>query len=260
MQRFFNIIVLIFTGMLVSSCTVSNAVNKSNSDTLTFADITNNININSAKIKSFEGDGSIDFDSPENSNSASINIRRDALHDSIYARISGVFGITGAMVTLNPENFIFYNVQSSYVVKGESSRKNISTILKINLSYEELRNIICAAFVFDSAFKTDNINSNDVSYILTGNKAGISQKYYIDSKYKYVTKFISYDKSGSIAYEIEYNDYRLTEGIYFPMDVLFNVPSKKESIKLSYSSVNLNPEGLKFYFKIANNAEVYNWK
>jgi len=75
-----------------------------------------------------------------------------------------------------------------------------------------------------------------------------------------VTKFISYDKSGSIAYEIEYNDYRLTEGIYFPMDVLFNVPSKKESIKLSYSSVNLNPEGLKFYFKIANNAEVYNWK
>ncbi len=246
--------------MLVSSCTVSNAVTKSDSDTLSLSDITGNININSAKIKSFEGDGSIDFDSPENSNSASINIRRDAVHDSIYARISGLFGITGAMVTLNPGNFIFYNVQSSYVVKGESSRKNISSILKINLSYEELRNLICAAFAFDSVFKTDNINSNDVSYILTGSKDGIHQKFYIDTKFKYVTKFISYDKSGNIAYEIDYNDYRFTGGIYFPMDVLFNVPSKNESIKLSYSSVNLNPEGLKFYFKIANNVEVYNWK
>lgn len=246
--------------MLISSCTISNAVNKSESDTLSFSDITNNININSAKIKSFEGDGSIDFDSPENSNSASINIRRDAVHDSIYARISGLFGITGAMVTLNPDNFIFYNVQSSYVIKGESSRKNISTILKINLSYEELRNIICAEFVFDSAFQTDNISSNDVSYILSGKKDGITQKFYIDTKYKYVTKFISYDKSGNIAYEIEYNDYRLTEGIYFPMDVLFSVPSKKESIKLSYSGVDLNPVGLKFYFNISKNAEIYNWK
>ena len=93
------------------ACSSSAMVTKSSvSDTLKSDDITKAVTENSAKIKLFEAEGTIDFDAPDNSNSASIIVRRDTRNDSIYAKLSGIFGITGALISVNAKSFIYYNV------------------------------------------------------------------------------------------------------------------------------------------------------
>jgi len=231
-----------------------------NYDTLSITDIISKIAENSNKIKSFQGEGSIDFDSPDNSNSASITVNRDVANDSIYAKISGIFGITGALISINKNNFVFYNVQSNYVIIGSSTKENLTSILKINISYNELKDILSASFSLDSSSQNCKIDLNDDSYILTGYISNQFKKYYIDTKFYTVSRFMQYDSTGKIDYEVDYKNYEYSEGIYFPMEINFNIPAKDENIIIKYSKIDLNPGNLKFNFKFSKNAAIYKWK
>lgn len=229
-------------------------------DTLTLGDITKAIMENSAKIKLFEAEGTIDFDAPDNSNSASIVIRRDVRYDSIYAKLSGIFGITGALISVNARNFLYYNVQNAYIIKGSTTKENLESILKIQIDYNELKTLICCSFKFDSSFHNIKVNSNDKSYIITGYQNGNMHKYYIDTESKMVSKFIYFNEKGNIEYQVEYKNYKVFNDTYFPTEILFDVPEKKESVKINYSGVDLNPDNLKFYFKIPKNVTLYQWQ
>ena len=126
------------------ACSSSTMVTKSSvSDTLKSDDITKAVTENSAKIKFFEAEGTIDFDAPDNNNSASILIRQNIRNDSIYAKLSGIFGITGALISVNAKSFIYYNVQNAYIIKGSTTKENLESILKIHIDYNELKNRIC---------------------------------------------------------------------------------------------------------------------
>jgi hypothetical protein len=229
-------------------------------DTLTFSDITKVVAENSSKIKLFEAEGTIDFDAPDNSNSASILIRRDVRNDSIYAKISGIFGITGALISINSKNFLYYNVQNAYIIKGSTTKDNLESILKIQIDYDELKTLIFSSFKFDSLFQNIKMNSDDKNYILTGYHTGNMHKYYIDTESKMVSKFIYYNAKGNIEYQVEYKNYKKFNNTYFPTEILFDVPDKKEKVKINYSDVNLNPNNLKFYFKIPKNVTLYQWQ
>jgi hypothetical protein len=243
------------------ACSSSAMVTKSSvSDTLKSDDITKAVTENSAKIKFFEAEGTIDFDAPDNNNSASILIRRDVRNDSIYAKLSGIFGITGALISVNAKSFIYYNVQNAYIIKGSTTKENLESILKIQIDYNELKNLICCSFIIDSSYHNIKVNSDDKNYILTGYRNGNMHKYYIDTESKMVSKYIYYNIKGNIEYRVEYKNYKVFNETYFPTEILFDVPDKKEKVKINYSDVNLNPNNLKFYFKIPKNVTLYQWQ
>lgn len=232
-----------------------------NTDSMTVGKLKYILNFKADKLKTFEAEGGIEFETTESGNSGSILIAVNK-PDTIYARIRGPFGITGAIMTINRNDFTYFNVQEAFVIKGSSTKENLSYILRIEIDFDLLINLASGTYSFANSNKTSDyfyklkstyyFNSYDS---ITGHTTQIS----VDSNFN-IQNISRIDADGKKSLQIEYSDYKYLNGIYFPFNVYFNRISEKEQLWLKYKDVTPETGYIKYKVKIPKSIKIIYWE
>lgn len=226
-------------------------------------DIKAKVNKNSDLIKSIEASGSISIDSPELSNSGSLELRLKK-PDSLYVNIEGPFGVSIASALITRNNFIYYNAQENTVITGPTNEINIGAILKIKVTFDELINSVSGSIplAVDSTDETDADIEND-SYVITENDGLFKKKFLIDPMSYAMNGYYLFDNKNNKLLEVNYSKYNLEsenkENIYFPAKIKIYKPDKDQTVWVDYDSKEINKGGISFKIKIPKSAKEIKW-
>ena len=260
-RNLFNLIYLLCL-IGLASCTGSqeNGVSVSK---IPVKDIKERVNKNSELIKSIEASGSISIDSPELSNSGSLELRLKK-PDSLYVKIEGPFGVSIASALITRNNFIYYNAQENTVITGPTNEINIGAILKIKVTFDELINSISGSIplAVDSTDETDATIEND-SYVITENEGTFTKKFLIDPTSYAMNGYYLFDNKNNKVLEVNYSKYNLESenknNIYFPAKIKIYKPDKEQTVWVDYDSKEINKDGISFKIKIPKSAKQIKW-
>ncbi|MCY7361707.1 MAG: DUF4292 domain-containing protein [Ignavibacteria bacterium] len=256
MKKYFQLIFLL-SGILFYSCTATETEMNTEES---FADIKEKVNANSEKLVSLDAYGEISIDSPEMSNTGSITVSIFK-PDSIYTKLEGPFGIDVADLLITRNNFIYYNVMDNRVIQGQSTPNNLKIIMNVNVNFDEIINAFSGKFIFkDDIYDDVKITRTEESFIINIKSGNEIKKFWVNSKYYYVSKIGTYDDKGNIKIEIVYENFYEKEGIHFPKKITINRPSEKQNIWLTYNSEEFNNNKLTYKLKIPKSAKKVEWK
>lgn len=232
-----------------------------NTDSMTADKLKYILNFKAGKINTFEAEGGIEFETPESGNSGSILIAVNK-PDTLYARIRGPFGITGAIMTINREDFTYYNVQESFAVKGSTTPENLSYILRFKIDFDLLVNIASGTYHFgNDSGKSDYFYKlqSEFFYVSYDSASKNTTKITIDSNFNIKNISIN-DSDGIKLIQVEYSDYKNLNGIYFPFNVYFNRIKEKEQLWLNYSDVKPGTGNIKYKVKLPASIKIMYWE
>lgn len=244
--------------MVLYSCSASKTGTSSN---MTFEELKVRVNENARKLRSLDADGEISIDSPEISNTGSITVSINK-PDSVYTKLEGPFGMDIADLLITRNNFIYYKPQDNKVIRGPSTQRYLSIILKIKIDFDELVNAFSGKFSFNKSaddYKNVNISKDEENFIVTIISDNESKKYWINNEDFYVTRLATYDLDGNLLIEIIYNNFFESDDIYFPQKISINRPKEKQNIWLTYYSQKFNNNRLTYKLKIPKSAKQINW-
>lgn len=220
--------------------------------------------MNSSLIETLEASGTISIDSPELSNSASIELRIKK-PDSIYVKIEGPFGVSVASALITRKDFIYYNAQENNVITGPTNDINIGAILRIKVSFDELLSSFSGSFLFSDE-SGDSINAliENENFVITEKENVLRRKYLIEPlTYSLNTYFVFDDKNKKLL-EVNYSRYNLEScgngSVNFPNKIKITKPDKNQIVWLDYDSKELNKKNLSFRFKVPKSAKVIRWE
>lgn len=216
-----------------------------------------------SSIRAIDAEGEINFENKNESNSASLTIRIFK-PDSCYAKIQGIFGVTGAIALFTRTNFIYYDVMNNRVIKGPSTQENIRILLRANMKFDELINFVTGGYIFNDTNNSNfSIESTDNFVILNYNDSVSSElrKFYINKTIGSLIKAEFYDLfSKSRKLLIEYSEFTKIDNIMFPNVIRISRPVEFQTLTIKYSKVNLNPDKFRFSLPISKNAKIIEWK
>jgi hypothetical protein len=250
--------------IFISGCSGSEAGEQQKElNNIPLKEIKEKVNKNSLAIESLEASGSIAIDSPEMSNSGSIEIRIRK-PDSIFVKLEGPFGIDIANALITRNDFIYYNVQENLVITGPSTDINIGAILRIKVSFDELLNSFAGSFHFD----TDNNDSMNAvaennAYLIQVNKPFVKQKYYVEPNAFIVSRYSVVDPADNLLFDVNYSNFTSepTGGVNvnFPNYIILNRPDKKQTVWLKYDTKEINKKNISFKMRIPKSAKTLKW-
>jgi hypothetical protein len=217
------------------------------------------INSNSKFIETFEASGSISIETPEESNSGSIELRIKK-PDSIYIKIEGPFGIDIAAALITSKDFIYYNAQENKAITGPTNETNIGAILKIKMEFNELLSSLIGSFNFtenggdslDARFENNN-------YLITMNAGAGSSKYLIEPDLFFINEYSVFDISNKKILDVSYPKYSNFNSVYLPEQLVIKKPDKKQTIWINYGARDVNKREMNFKVKIPKSARVIKW-
>ena len=251
------LLILFLMMSVMLSCSSSDYSNKTES--ILIGELKKKVNDNSRMIESCEAYGNISFDSPEMSNSGFLELKVK-MPDSIYIKIEGPFGLDIAAALITPDNFIYYNVQENKVITGSSTEANINAVLKFKLGFKDLVNTFCCSFIFDEEpGDTIEAQRGDNMYFLSKNREIGSQKFYVLPSNYMVNKYNITDNTGLIL-EVKYSSFSYTNKIQFPSQIKIKKPFEKQTVWVSYESVELNNKNIKFRMRYPGSAKIIKWE
>ena len=257
------ILVLFSPLILIAGCTGSEAGEQKEINKIPLKEIKEKVNKNSQAIESLEASGTISIDSPEMSNSGSIEIRIKK-PDSVYVKLEGPFGISIANALITRNDFIYYNVQENLVITGPSTDINIGAILRIKVSFDELLNSFAGSFHFESD-NNDSMNavSENNAYLILVNKTYIKQKFYIEPNSFFVSRYSVVDPADKLLFDVNYSNFTSeTAGglnINFPNYIILNRPDIKQTVWLKYENKVINKKNISFKIKVPKSAKTLKW-
>lgn len=262
-QQFLISVFFIISALMVYSCSSTNGRDipdeQSKSVLLSPAELKQKINEQSVKLTSLDSDGDITIDSPEINSGGSITLSAFK-PDSIFCRIDGPFGISIARFLITRNNFIYHNVQENLVIKGVSNPINLGAIIRIKVSFDDLLSGYTNSYYFnDTSSANSTVTKEKESYLLTVNEPGQIYKYRINAEYFYVEKYEIFDLSGTKKFEVQYSDFELEKGIYFPSNVYLTNPAERQNIWIKYGKRVFNNNRLKFKITIPKSAKILEW-
>lgn len=248
---------------ILYSCTGSGDTTTISESKIPVKDIKEKVNKNSNLIKSLEASGSISIDSPELSNSGSVEIRLKK-PDSLYVKIEGPFGVSIATALITRNNFIYYNAQENNVITGPTNEINIGAILKIRVTFDELMSAISGSISLsnDSTDETNAMMENE-NYVIQENDGVFKKKFLIDQTSYALNSYLLFDNKNNKLLEVNYSKYNLEsekkENIYFPGKIKIYKPDKEQTVWVDYDSKQINKDNITFKIKVPKSAKEIKW-
>lgn len=245
------------------SCTGSSEM-KNEVSKIPVKEIKEKVNRNYKLIESLSASGSVAFDSPEMSNSGSIEVKIKK-PDTVYLKVEGPFGIDIAEALITRSNFIYYNAQENKAITGPTTANNIDAILKVNINFDELVNSLSGSFYFaENADDTLYAASENNSYLLQVSDKNSRIKYFITPDKFVINKYGVYDKNNSSQFEVTYSKFTTesiaSDTIFFPNQIVIHKPDKKQTLWLYYDDKEFNKKKLNFLIKVPNSARIIKWE
>lgn len=209
-----------------------------------------------ATVRSFTAYGRISIDTPEMSNSANIDIT--ALKpDSLKLEITGPFGIGAMKGLITSARFSLYNGLENTLVEGASTRRNLTNILQISYEFPDMLALLTGTPGFRTATSDMTVQgtlSDGVYHLVMVGTTEILD-YFVNLKYRAITRMVRRNVRGEVEEEVTFRDFRKKGDIYVAYMVSMERPLRQESFGVVLESISINPDDLDFSFKVPASAK-----
>jgi hypothetical protein len=207
-----------------------------------------------AKLVTLTGHGTISFESPENSGTASftLSLRKP---DSLLVALEGPFGIDVGTLFLSRELFIMYNSMENHVTTGVPTPRAIRSVVPFDLTYEQILDAFTGAFSIAEKGSTPASYTVDNDLLrLVYNCGGDSCSYWVDPADFLVRRYLLQNGSGEILMEATTSGIIEDQGARIPRRVMVTFPAEKRRVTIHFSRAELNPSSVSFDFTVPTNA------
>lgn len=224
--------------------------------------LTNKLEANRRKIKSFEGTGTIFVNTGSMENSATFRIILQK-PDSINLTIMGPFGIELAQALVTRDNFTFYDALQNTAYTGNVNSNVLQSIFRINLSFEDLLD----AFV-GSVNLTSNLYRPPDKYFVEADKyvmtysdsaRNVTSVFRVDVRQLAITNFEMYDDENQLLLRGKYSDFQLLESVAVPYKIGVDNVVDDQHINIEYKKIIVNKPDIVIDFKLPDDATIIRW-
>lgn len=199
---------------------------------------------NRRKIKTFEGNGVININSPEVTAKANFEVvlkKPDSIRVSIY----GPFGIDLAHALVTPRDFVFYDVIRGNVYTGLNREGIIKDIFKVDIEFEDLMDAFAGAVNLTDKLRRepDMFDTEDDAYMLTylDEDSGKESVYEIEIDNLAITDY-SLTVQNTLMFTGDYSDFRDFEGVAVPYSTIIENTEKNQRAIIEYRNIKVNHE------------------
>jgi len=224
--------------------------------------LTNKLEANRRKIKTFEGSGTIFVNSPSMDNSATFRIVL-LKPDSIYLTIMGPFGIELAQALVTKEKFTFYDALQNTAYVGAVNSNALQSIFRINLSFEDLLDaFIGSVNLTNNLYRApDNYYVEDERYVLTYLDSARTNKtiYKVDVRQLGITNYQLFGLDESLILQGIYSDFELLENVAVPYKIAIENKTDDQKISIDYKKIIVNKKNIFIDFKLPDDATIIKW-
>lgn len=224
--------------------------------------LTNKLEANRRKIKSFEGSGTIFVNTPSMDNSATFRIVLQK-PDSIYLTIMGPFGIELAQALVTKEKFTFYDALKNTAYIGDVNSNALQSIFRINLSFEDLLDAFVGSVNLTSNLyrAPDNYYVEDDRYVLTYLDSARTSKtvYKVDVRQLGITDYQLFGLDEALTLQGKYSDFELLENLAVPYKIAIENKTDDQKINIEYKKIIVNKKNILIDFKLPDDATIIKW-
>jgi len=222
----------------------------------------NKLEVNRRRIKSFEGNGTINVRAGGNNQSASFRVILQK-PDSLYLTIMGPFGIELAQAIVTNQNFVFYDALNNTAYQGEVDSNILQEIFKINLTFSELMDgFIGSVNLTDNLYTAPNDYNIDYDkYVLTYIDPSDGRKtiYRVDIRQLGITDYYVFDSDGYEIIEGKYSEFDMHETVAVPYKIEIQNKELSQRIVIDYKNIAVNKSSIKIDFNLPEDASVIRW-
>jgi outer membrane lipoprotein-sorting protein len=240
--------------MVLWGCSSSSSL-RTSARTVTPELVQQNVRTNQERVRSLKGSGNITLETPEIAQSGSFELMLRK-PDSVFVKLEGPFGIEVGAALLTRKEFFFYNSLQNRLISGMMNASNLRRILRVNLSFDELLNMITGGTFFpEDQGAPDTVTIEDNQSVLTYRHESGSRRYWIDPESLLIARIQHVDRQGKLRFEQRFANFRSIEGTSLPYRVRITQLAERRTVALSYSSIAINTDALRFTLEVPENAE-----
>ena len=242
----------LFLILLLIGCTNPRYILDTNQ--VTFTELLDNIAADQQQIISLQASSRISVDSEEFSG----NFFADIIYlnsDSLLLSVSGPFGIHAGTLFIGKKRFLFHNQIANKFYTGSVDEFRDRKFFQFPLNLSELINIFAAKESLQ-AMRIEQYDTRDDQFFMSTSNGALAYKIWINDFNGKITK-ISASQAGEELFVREYDDYKKSNGIYFPQKIKMVRPLARQAVSIYYTRFQLNEtvDRTKFSITIPDHAE-----
>ena len=217
---------------------------------------------NRRKIKTFEGSGILNIQTPQMSAKVNFEVILKK-PDSVKVSVYGPFGIELAHALVSKNDFIFYDVMRNSIYKGSAKREILKQIFKVDLSFDDLMDAFAGAVNLTDKLRNnpDDYSVNSDEYILSykDENAGKESIYKINTGDLAITNYKLLKLPKEILFEGSYSDFKDFENVFVPYKITVENKEQNQRVNIEYRNIEINKEAGNISIKFPSDAEIVEW-
>ena len=251
-----HILLILILPFIITSCTASIEEADEN---MTAEQLILNSMINQANIKNYDVFGDVRFEADDEVNNGSITLCIFK-PDTLYAKIQGPFGVTGAVILIDAQNFSYYNVVDNYVITGSPTPVNIGAILRFQTTREFLIKGLSGAFDYERLRETiSSFRIMNIFYIIEERTDEGLQEFHFKPGNNLIYKYTHYDVLGDKTVEIIYDKYRSVDNAFFPAEIDMINYKSNQRIFIQLNDIKINIPRFRYNVAYPSNVNLIEW-
>ena len=250
---------ILFAVLLAAGCRTTSTLDLARSP-VSAARVQEIVRMHHAFIHSLKGEGRISVETPDISQTGSFELALQK-PDTLLINIEGPFGIRVGSALITRTGFLFYSSLQNKLVTGQSSRENLNRILHVQLSFDDMLDLVSGgAFVTDDIRTPDTTAVDDDQYVFIYSSGTTSRRYWIDPATYAIRKIQFLDRGGSVTLEQAFSSFGQANGSTLPFSIRVTQPKSKNRVSLKYSDLVVNADSMPAIPTIPPNAEHIRWE
>lgn len=220
------------------------------------------IEANRRKIKSFEGTGKIEINTPdlEAIGSFEIAIKKP---DSIKFSIYGPFGIDFAHAVVSRNDVVFYEPNSNVAYIGPIKPELLRKAFKVDLNFNELMDAFAGAVNLTNRLsqEPDNFQINKDDYLLTYRDENSKKeyRYLINILDNALLDYKVIENKKNIIFEGRYTHYKNIKNIPIPYKTKIRNRSEKQELTINYQKIKVNENIGNLKLNLPDDIKIVRW-
>ncbi len=220
------------------------------------------IEANRRKIKSFEGNGTLDIKTPSLEARASfeISIKKP---DSIKLGVYGPFGIDLAQALVTRNDFVFYDVMGDKAYTGNISTNVLKKIFRIDLPFNDLIDAFAGAVNLTGKLSEvpQDFEITDDYYFLTYTENATNMEFHYDINIldNALLRYQVVKKPDNLLFEGRYSEFEHFDNVPIPLRTVVENKKNNQALLIEYRNVSVNEEIEDLKLNLPDDVEIIRW-
>ncbi len=239
--------------LLLSSCAPRREGVMLDTRTTSAADLTARTRRADSLVRSVDGRGSISFESPDVSGSASftLTVRKP---DSLLVQLEGPFGIDVGLFFLSRQRFVMYNSLQNTVTTGSPSSAALRSVIPVDLTVDEIFAVFTGTIPLPDHGAPLQYTTDEGLFLLRYASTNATSSYWIDPDELLVRRFEMKDNAGAVLLEGASSGSIDQDGMRIARRLSLTMPREGRRISVAFSRASLNTDDLSFRYSVPSSA------